>query len=68
MCLLGHKRYVEAVRLLLTGHDDLEKRLGARSCPALHSDGLLHDLYVAWEEPYLAARYIDTRTHTDIPQ
>ena len=56
-CLLAQKRYAEAEPLLLTGHDDLEKRLGARNRLTLQARERLYDLYVVWNKPEQAAHF-----------
>ena len=55
--LLAQKRYAEAEGLLLTGHDDLEKRLGAQNRLTIQATHRLHDLYLAWNKPAEAARF-----------
>ena len=58
-CLLAEKRYAEAQPLLLTGYDDLEKRLGSRNRLTVQARQRLRDLYTAWSKPAEAARYLD---------
>ena len=58
-CLLAQKRYAEAEPLLLAGHDDLEKRLGARNRLTVQATERLRDLYLAWNKPAEAARFAD---------
>ena len=61
-CLLAQKRYAEAEPLLLTGHDDLVKRLGPQHRLTIQSTHRLHDLYLAWNKPDEAARFADNPT------
>ena len=56
-CLLAQKRYDEAESLLLTGHADLEKRLGSQSVLMVQARRHLHDLYLAWNKPSETAHY-----------
>ncbi len=56
-CLLSQKRYAEAEPLLLTGHDDLEKRLGTQNRLTIQATHRLHDLYIAWNKPKQAAPF-----------
>ena len=56
-CLLAQKRYSEAEPLLLTGHDDLERRLGPQNRLTLQATHRLHDLYLAWKKPEQAVRF-----------
>ena len=59
-CLLAQKRYAEAEGPLLTGDDDLKKRLGEKNKFTVHASALLHELYLAWGRPDEAARFIGT--------
>ncbi len=61
-CLLAQRRYPEAEPLLLTGHADLEKRLGPQNSLTLQARQRLHELYLAWNKPGDAVRY-----EVDIP-
>ena len=56
-CLLAQQRYAETEPLLLTGHDELETRLGPQDPQTLRVGQLLHDLYLAWNKPTEATRY-----------
>ena len=56
-CLLAQKHYSEAEPLLLTGHTDLEKRLGPQNKLTAQARRCLHDLYLAWNRPEEAKRY-----------
>ena len=58
-CLLAQKCYAEAEPLLLTGHDDLEKRLGPQNRLTIEATRRLHDLYLAWNKPADATRFAD---------
>ncbi len=66
-CLLAQKRYTDAEPLLLTGHDDLEKRLGPRNRITIQATRRLHDLYLAWDKPTEAARFADNATAQPSP-
>ena len=61
-CLLAQKRYAEAEPLLLTGQDDLEKRLGPQTRFTIQATHRLHNLYLAWNKPTEAARFADNTT------
>ena len=61
-CLLSQKRYAEAEPLLLTGHDELEKRLGPQNRLTIQATHRLHDLYVAWNKAAEAARFAGNET------
>ena len=66
-CLLAQGRCAEAEGLLLTGHDDLEKRLGPQHRLTSQARRRLHDLYAAWNKPEQAARYAPERTVASLP-
>ena len=66
-CLLVQKRYAEAEPLLLTGHDDLEKRLGVQNRLTIQATRRLHDLYLAWNKPAEVARFADNATAQPSP-
>ena len=61
-CLLAQKRFAEAEPLLLTGYDDLQKRLGPQNRFTLQATHRLHDLYLAWNKPAEATRYAPEAT------
>ena len=67
-CLLAQKSYAEAEPLLLTGHDDLEKRLGAQHRLTIEATHRLHDLYLAWNKPEQAAHFADAQAALPAPQ
>ena len=66
-CLLAQKRYPDAEPLLLTGYDDLEKRLGAQNRLTIEATHRLHDLYLAWNKPTEAARFAGNETTQPSP-
>ncbi len=66
-CLLAQKRCAEAEPLLLTGHDDLEKRLGAQNVLSVQAKHRLHDLYLVWNKPVEAACFADNPTAQSSP-
>ena len=61
-CLLAQQHYAEAEPLLLTGCDDLKKRLGPQNRFTIQATRRLHDLYLAWNKPAEAARFANTAT------
>ena len=67
-CLLAQQRYAEAEPLLLTGHDDLEKRLGPQNRLTIQATDRLHDLYVAWNKPEQAARFVAAQATLPVAQ
>ncbi len=60
-CLLAQKRYADAEPLLLSGRDELVRRLGEHDAMSEAATRRLHDLYVAWNKPAEAAHFAGAR-------
>ena len=67
-CLLAQKRYPESEPLLLTGYGDLEKRLGLQNRLTIQAADRLHALYLAWNKPEQAARFVAAQANLPAAQ
>jgi hypothetical protein len=57
-CLLAQNRYGAAEPPLLTGYQELQRRLGPQNRFTLGAARRLHDLYTAWNKPSQANQFV----------
>ena len=60
-CLAAQQHFAEAEPLLLTGYDDLQKRLASEYRQTVEANHCLQDFYLAWNKPGETARSLAVR-------